>query len=616
MANLLSTVFKSKKSKIIGAAVLVAAVAGGSALYINTQNAKIPAVTLATVTKGEITKSVTITGDIKASTRNVISLSPTSKVVDVFVKEGQTVKKGDILAVLDTADLKNQLKQQNINLVSAKSTLAFMAGPSSSSDKTSAGNAVSQAQVALANAQSNYNAAQNNVGSIQQADNNAVSQAQIALDNANANYTAAQNNLDAIQTADDNAVSQAQIALNNAEVNYRAAKQNIDNNLSILESQLQYANGVLSTAQTAYNTVYNKFHAIPPIATPQQLDDATTALHNAQNAVLSLNSQINPLKQAEKNANNAVQSAQVTLDNAQAKADSDYTAAEKSISDADNAVKSAQVSLSSAQTKADSDNSAANKAASDASNAVKSAEITLSSAKNTASFTGSSDSEKISNQKTQISLLNANIENLNNKIEQGNLRANVDGVVTKMNAVANQYPVAGDEIIVDGSVQYVVELQASQYDSVNIKAGQKVNVTLKGISKKYDGTVSEIGQLAEKSLTSTDQDPKVTIKVSITNPDANVVAGYQADAEIVINDKSDALQLSFEAIQVESGTGKKYVYAVDSRNKVKKTYIQTGIETDYNIEVLSGLTEGQRCISNPAKTITDGMTVKETGGKS
>jgi len=84
MANIMKTVFNSKKSKIIAAAVLVASVAGGSALYISTQNAKIPQVTLTTASKSQLTKSVTITGDIKASTRNVISLSPTSKVVDVL----------------------------------------------------------------------------------------------------------------------------------------------------------------------------------------------------------------------------------------------------------------------------------------------------------------------------------------------------------------------------------------------------------------------------------------------------------------------------------------------------------------------------------------------------
>lgn len=561
MANLMQTVFKSKKSKIIAAAVLVTVVASGSALYISTQNAKIPAVTLTTVTKGELTKSVTITGDIKASTRNVISLSPTSKVVDVLVQEGQSVKKGDILAVLDTGDYKNQLKQQQINLASAKSTLAYMTGASSSADKTSTRNAVSQAQIALENAQSNYDAAQNN--------------------------------LDTIQEIDDNAVSQAQIALDNAEANYRAAKKNLD----YLEDQLEQAENTLQSAQNAYNLANANFENVKLIYA-----DGTPEYEAAE---LTFNS-----------AKTTLQGAQTALASAQNIYDSGIVAARQAVSNADNAVKSAEITLSNAEVKADSDYTAAEKTVSDAENAVKSAEIALSSAKNTASFTSSSDSEKISNQKTQIALLNANIENFNNKIEQANLRANVDGIVTKIDAVANQYPAAGDEIVVDGTVQYVVDLQVSQYDGVNIKAGQKVNVTLKGISKKYEGTVSEIGQLAEKSLTSTDQDPKVNVKVSITNPDENIKVGYEADAEIMLEDKMNALQLGFEAIQIEAGTGKKYVYAVDSKNKVRKTYIETGIETDYNIEVLSGLTEGQKCISNPAKTITDGITVKETGGKS
>jgi multidrug efflux pump subunit AcrA (membrane-fusion protein) len=569
MANIMKTVFKSKKSKIIAAAVLIAAAAGGSAVYMNVQNAKIPQVTLTTATKSQLTKSVTITGDIKASSRNVISLSPTSKVVDVLVKEGQSVMKGDILAVLDTGDFKNQLEQQKINLASAQSTLAFMSGSSSAADRTSTKNAVSQAGIALENARSNYDAAQNNLDSIQEVDDNAISQAEIALDNAEANCDAAQRNLETAEELNDNLVKQARIAFDSAQDAYNTAKTNYD----------------------SVKLLYD-------------VDPVTYA------------SQYATAKQTLESTENAMKSAHVALSNAETKADSDYYAAEKAVSDAANAVKSAEINLSNAEIKADSDYTAAVKAVSDAANAVKSAEIALSSAKNTASFTSSSDSEKISNQKAQIALLNANIENFNSKIEQANLRANVDGIVTKMDAVANQYPAAGDEIVVDGTVQFVVDLQVSQYDGVNIKAGQKANITLKGISKKYEGTVSEIGQLAEKSLTSTDQDPKVNIKVSIINPDENVKVGYEADAEIILEDKTGALQLGFEAIQIEAGTGKKYVYVVDSSNTVRKTYIETGIETDYNIEVLSGLTEGQKCISNPAKTITDGMKVREAGGKS
>jgi len=623
-------ILKTRRSKIIAAVAVLAVAAGGTLLYIRAQNAKIPAVTLTAVTQGDLAKSVTITGNVETNNTNVISLSPTLKVVDVLVKEGQIVKKGDILAVLDTTDYQNQLKQQKINLANAEATLAYITGASSTADKTSTGNAESQAQIALDNANANYTAAQNNLNTTQTADNNAVSQAQIALNNANANYTAAQNNLDAIQTADDNAVSQAEIALSTANNNYTAAKNSLQN----LEDQLQNANDALSNAkkaasnaQDAYTTAYNGYYIIPttPPTTLQQLDDATTALASANATLASANaaqaseqsiydSSSITAKQAVDNTDNAVKSAQVALDNAQAKADSDSTAAEKSISDADNAVQSAQVTLNNAQSKANSDSTSSKKAISDANNAVKSAQLALSNAKSTASFTLSTDSNKVTNQNAQIALLNATIENLNSKIEQGNLRANIDGTVTKMDAITNQFPAATDQIVVNGTYQFVVDIQASQYDSVNIMAGQKVNITVHGVSKKYEGTVSEIGQLAATSLTSTNTDPTVDIKISITNPDANVVVGYQADADVILAEKTDAVQVSFEAIQTDQSTGKKYVYVVDKSNKAKKTYIETGIETDYNVEVISGLTDGQKCISNPGTSIKDGTKVRVTGG--
>ena len=175
MANIMNTVLKSKKSKIIAAAVLVAAVAGGSALYMRAQNAKIPEVTLTTASKSQLTKSVTITGDIEARSRSVISLSPASKVVDVLVQEGQNVRKGDILAVLDTSEFKSQLDQQSINLSNAKSTLSYISGSSSKMDAASARNAVGQAEIALNSAESNYDAALRNLDTVAEFSDSAVS---------------------------------------------------------------------------------------------------------------------------------------------------------------------------------------------------------------------------------------------------------------------------------------------------------------------------------------------------------------------------------------------------------------------------------------------------------
>ena len=244
---------------------------------------------------------------------------------------------------------------------------------------------------------------------------------------------------------------------------------------------------------------------------------------------------------------------------------------------------------------------AARKLAEDSSNAVASAELAISNA-------GSS-------QNGQIALINADIKYLNKKIQDCSLIANVSGVVTKNDAVEGQFPSTGDMVIVDETATYAVGLKVSQYDSVKLKLGQKAKIRVKGVTKEYDGTLTKISSLAEKSLVATDQDTKVNVKVALSNPDDNIKVGYEADVDIILEEKQDALQVSFEAVQDESSTGKKYVFVIGSNNKLEKRYVETGLDTDYNIEIKSGLKEGEKCVSNPDKALVAGDTVKETGGK-
>ena len=82
------------------------------------------------------------------------------------------------------------------------------------------------------------------------------------------------------------------------------------------------------------------------------------------------------------------------------------------------------------------------KAISDGEKAVRSAGIALSNLNTTATFSSATAEERISNQADQIALLKTDIAYLNKKIEESDLKANVDGIVTKMDVVANEYPQA------------------------------------------------------------------------------------------------------------------------------------------------------------------------------
>lgn len=424
----------NKKIVVIGI-VALAVIGIGASSYAKTKKAKVKEVTIAKVTKKNVVQSVSETGNVEARYRNEIALSPSQKVMKVFVSEGQQVKKGDVLVELDISDYENQLQKAKLNLASAQSTL------------------------------------------------NQLLNSGIALDRSNA-----QNDL-----------SQAKITLENAQRNYEYLGKKFQQNQELLNGG-----------------------------------------HISQN---------------------------------------DFDASKKEYEDAANAVKSGKAALEKSQ-------------------------VALGNV-------SSSSSDKVTAQKTQIALAQADIDNFTKKIEESKLKANTDGIVVKMDAKENQFPEAGDTIIVDDNSLFKVSLDVNQYDVVKIAEGQEATIKVNGCDKKYTGKVTNIGETAQKKANDTDQDYKVNVEVTMDNSDDNVKAGYEADLEIIISEKNSVLSIGFDGIKEEKSTGKKYVYIVNSKNKVEKRYVKTGIETDYDVEIIEGLKAGDRYVVNPPETLHAGDIVAE-----
>ncbi|MBV1822130.1 efflux RND transporter periplasmic adaptor subunit, partial [Coprococcus sp. MSK.21.13] len=147
----------------------------------------------------------------------------------------------------------------------------------------------------------------------------------------------------------------------------------------------------------------------------------------------------------------------------------------------------------------------------------------------------------------------------------------------------------------------------NQYDAVDIKKGQKVNIKLKGVEKEYKGKIEEVGEVAEKKMAqsgaSMNEENKLNIKVNIDKPDNKVKAGYEADLEIILKEKNGSLAIGFDAIRQDKKGGKKYIYVVDNGNVVKKKEVKTGLETEYDVEILSGLKEGEKYVVNPPENL-------------
>ncbi len=66
------------------------------------------------------------------------------------------------------------------------------------------------------------------------------------------------------------------------------------------------------------------------------------------------------------------------------------------------------------------------------------------------------------------------------------------------------------------------------------------------------------------------------------------------DVQIIIKEVENALVVPTDAVYQDQD--KSYVFTIDSKNKLIKTTVKTGIETDEEIEILEGLSENDQIV--------------------
>lgn len=166
----------------------------------------------------------------------------------------------------------------------------------------------------------------------------------------------------------------------------------------------------------------------------------------------------------------------------------------------------------------------------------------------------------------------------------------IEGLVTKIDtpfAGTNITPATAEfEIINPKSVYF--SANADQSEVVTLKDGQLGELILDSYPEStIAGTVRSIAFTPKAGETSTVYEVKFSINDGNTNYKYRV--GMGGDLSFVTKKKVEALYLPAKFIRSENG--KKYVM-IKSAGKDKKEYVETGMETDTDIEIVSGIKEG------------------------
>jgi HlyD family secretion protein len=105
---------------LLTALVTVLLLAGGAYWYWNRSAEKPPEIITTTVSRGDIVQAVTSTGDLEPVVTTEVSSQISGQIVEVTVDFNSRVKRGDVLARLDTATYDSRLRQAEAQLANTR----------------------------------------------------------------------------------------------------------------------------------------------------------------------------------------------------------------------------------------------------------------------------------------------------------------------------------------------------------------------------------------------------------------------------------------------------------------------------------------------------------------
>ncbi|MAB39002.1 MAG: efflux transporter periplasmic adaptor subunit [Aequorivita sp.] len=236
----------------------------------------------------------------------------------------------------------------------------------------------------------------------------------------------------------------------------------------------------------------------------------------------------------------------------------------------------------------------------------------------------------------------ANVKQSVDNLSRTTIYAPMSGTISKLSVelgerVVGTAQMAGTEIVRVANLQNMeVEVDVNENDIVKVSVGDSTIVEVDAyLKREFKGIVTEIANSAESALTA-DQVTNFKVKVRIlpesykdltegkpesfspfrpgmtatvdiiTNKKKNII-GVPISSVVIKTDTTDTKK-SYTTNETSTATAEKFeaVY-VKEGNEAKLRVVKTGIQDDSNIEIISGLKEGETVITGPYNTVTKSL---------
>lgn len=172
----------------------------------------------------------------------------------------------------------------------------------------------------------------------------------------------------------------------------------------------------------------------------------------------------------------------------------------------------------------------------------------------------------------------------------------IDGTITQAPLLVGQTVSISDLVaqVVDFS-RFSFNTDIDEADIGKISMHQKAEVTIDAFADQtFNGTVSEI--IPQTKVTSSGA-TVITVKINLGELSITPINGLSGQSSIILTEVSSALTIPIEALRDDN------TVVIPAGKGLQAEKVEPGIKSDTDVEIKSGLKEGDRVVLNPPANI-------------
>ncbi|EYE88694.1 macrolide ABC transporter [Fervidicella metallireducens AeB] len=222
--------------------------------------------------------------------------------------------------------------------------------------------------------------------------------------------------------------------------------------------------------------------------------------------------------------------------------------------------------------------------------------------------------EKLKQSENAVSLAKLSLEAARQNASKSSFSiiSETNGVVTEINAVEGGLNSGAQPLIVVQDIENLnVVLSLGKYDMDKVIMGQEA--IIKTGNNSYKGRISFIEPAAKTKISATGSETSLGIVIEVLEKSPKLTIGFDVDVDILVGRKNNIVKIPVESIKTEKGN-RNLVFVVENNVAHQRT-VEIGIQSDTEVEVKSGVINGEKIVLNPSTSVSDGTKVLEESGR-